>query len=182
MQIRNLSRAEYDTHKAAFIAKLRAQMESLNTTVAAVATLSRTRVIEGKTDTAVTNTNIYHYLSGVSMPTPKKLGELAFVLDLSPTDLMPTFLQGRRHVKKKAFDSINGSTNNGYKVTVEPGHGLEVSKLLVEALMPTHMAYTWAKVISDKLNKQQMAHDHGTTEQEFDEHNAAARRFNEVNK
>lgn len=181
MQIRNLSRAEYDTHKANFIARLRATLESQNLKVADVAAVSKARVLEGKTDTALSPANVYHYLAGVALPTPKKLAELATVLDCSPTELLPTSMHGRRHVRSKEFN-IQAPGANAFKVLVEPGHGLEVSKLTVEALMPTPIAYAWAKVLTRKLNIAQLSRDTGMSEEEVLEHEAAAQKIADANR
>lgn len=167
---KRITRAEYDVAKAAFIAALRVLMEGKNLTPAAVAAASKARMFEEKTTTAISPANVYHYLSGISVPTPKKLAELAAVLDCSPSRLLPKTLQGRRSVTRPLDAGLDKSPN-AYRVQVLPGSNPNIGKLLIEAVMPIEKAYAWAKVLGRKLNEQQVQLDHGMTPIEVAWHN-----------
>lgn len=178
MITRNVSRGEYESAKADFIAAVRSRMAARNLTPAAVAAASLQRVLNGATATAITAVNLNHYLSGVALPTPPKLAELAAVLDCSPTDLLRKELQQRRRVKRRHHAHIP----DAFTVRVDPGPTADTSTLVVNATLPSEQAYGFAKVLTRKLSDLKALRDvPGMTQVELEEHQAAAQARAEMN-
>ncbi len=174
---RRLTRVEYDTHKAAFIAKLRAELEAQNQSAYTLAEKSRQRALALQTDTSLSPANVYHYLSGVALPTPKKLVELATCLSLRPDELLPKSIMGQRRYVARRFavaatahtqPNQAGSTRP-FSVSVTPGISPDTANLKVEAVMDPKYAHAWAAALTRKLKILKVAADEGITEQEAEE-------------
>lgn len=168
-----LTRADYDTHKAAFIAKLKLEMEVQGLTPASLAAKSKKRALALETDTSISEVNVYHYKGGISMPTPKKLIELATCLGVAPHELMPKAIMGqRRYVARRyavastAHTSPNhGSSTRPFTVNVAPGPTPGTVMLNVQAVMDPAHAHPWARALTRKLGILKIAADEGITEQ-----------------
>lgn len=178
MHTRNVSRGEYESAKADFIAAVRSRMAAKNLSPAAVAAASLQRVLQGTTSTAITAVNLNHYLSGIALPTPPKLAELAAVLSCNPTELLRKDLQQRRRVKRRH----NAVMPDAFTVRVDPGPTATTSVLVVNAVLESEQAYAIAQVLTRKLSAIKALRDMpGMTPGELESLQAAARAREEIN-
>lgn len=170
-----ISRAEYDTAKANCAAKINTQMVKLGLTPAAIQTISSQALLTQHQAAAVSMQDLNSYRQCRSLPktTKGKLQALAAVLRCHIDDLVPKKLQDERPVVSRRINGVRDQ--DVFRVIDHPTAGF--SMLEVRCVMRTEIAH---KLCAGLIRQGNVEYMHrtcppGTTEQEMEEHRAAAR-------
>ena len=162
-----ISRAEYETLKAACAARIKLRMEQLNLTPSEVYKRSSEARLKNEQLVFISMQELSLWRAAKQLPKDHKLIALAAVLQDSPDSFLPKeHQQGRslvaRH-KKVALDSKNGD----YRCEVTPSQA-QPGCAYVDAriLLPTDKAYALARALETMNTKETMRRT-GKSEEEI---------------